>query len=167
MIDFGHTNKAGEAITLRPVTAENWRAIADVAPSDEQRRFVPALAARYLLVSTREGVWHSLGICADERVVGHAMWGYDEQDGAHWIGGVLIAADEQGTGSGRAAMLTLIEWLRREQAAGPIRLSHQAENVPAARLYEQLGFRLTGELEGDELIAELRPDDLPSEGCDL
>jgi hypothetical protein len=35
--------------------------------------------------------------------------GYDEQDGAHWIGGVLIAADEQGTGSGRAAMLTLIE----------------------------------------------------------
>ena len=69
---------------------------------------------------------------------------------------MLIAADEQGTGSGRAAMLTLIEWLRREQAAGPIRLSHQAENVPAARLYEQLGFRLTGELEGDELIAELR-----------
>ncbi|GAA0368726.1 hypothetical protein GCM10009541_08980 [Micromonospora gifhornensis] len=58
----------------QPVDDDNWRAVADVVPRDDQRDFIAPSAARYLLLSLREGVWHSLAVCADEEVVGHVMW---------------------------------------------------------------------------------------------
>ncbi|WP_374323310.1 hypothetical protein [Streptomyces sp. AP-93] len=33
-------DRRGRRITLRPVDAENWRAVADIAPHDDQREFV-------------------------------------------------------------------------------------------------------------------------------
>ncbi|GAB3956057.1 hypothetical protein GCM10027614_67110 [Micromonospora vulcania] len=110
MIDRGHLDRAGRAVTLRPVDDDNWRAVADVAPRDDQRRFVAALAARYLLLSTRSEVWTSLAVYADETVVGHVMWGVDD-DGSHWIGGMVIDAAEQNRGVGRATVQTLATWL--------------------------------------------------------
>jgi len=47
-------DRASRRITLREVTDDNWRAVADVAPLDEQRKYVAALAARYLLLSARD-----------------------------------------------------------------------------------------------------------------
>ncbi|MEK8107552.1 GNAT family N-acetyltransferase [Micromonospora sp. M12] len=69
-----------------------------------------ALGARYLLLSTRSEVWTSLAVYADETVVGHVMWGVDD-DGSHWIGGMLIDAAEQNRGVGRATVQTLAGWL--------------------------------------------------------
>ncbi|WP_405426312.1 GNAT family N-acetyltransferase [Micromonospora sp. NBC_00617] len=110
MINEGHLDRAGRRVTLRPVDDDNWRAVADVAPRDDQRRFVAALGARYLLLSMRSEVWTSLAVYADETVVGHVMWGVDD-DGSHWIGGMLIDAAEQGRGVGRATVQTLAPWL--------------------------------------------------------
>ncbi|MDG4808431.1 hypothetical protein O7634_16905 [Micromonospora sp. WMMD1120] len=56
MIDGGHRDRTGRRITLRSVDDDNWRAVADVAPRDDQRRFVAALGARYLLLSMRSEV---------------------------------------------------------------------------------------------------------------
>ena len=92
MIDSGLRDRAGRHITLRPVDDDNWRDVADVAPRDDQRAWVPALAARYLVLTMRSDVWTSLAVYADETVVGHAMWGVDD-DGSRWIGGMVIAAD--------------------------------------------------------------------------
>ncbi len=61
-------------MTLRGVSDENWRDIADVVPKDDQRDWVATSGARYLLLSEREGVWTSLGVYSDELVVGHIMW---------------------------------------------------------------------------------------------
>lgn len=64
MISLGLLDGTGRHVALHDVDDENWRAVADVAPLDDQRRYVPALAARYLLLSLREGVWNSLAVCA-------------------------------------------------------------------------------------------------------
>ncbi|MGC4750392.1 hypothetical protein ACLQ28_32695, partial [Micromonospora sp. DT201] len=40
------------------------------------------------------------------------MWGVDD-DGSHWIGGMLIDAAEQNRGVGRATVRTLAAWLGR------------------------------------------------------
>ncbi|SCF29714.1 GNAT family N-acetyltransferase [Micromonospora chokoriensis] len=156
MINGGHLDRQGRRITLRPVDDDNWRAVADVAPRDEQRRFVAALGARYLLLSTRSEVWNSLAVYADETVVGHVMWGVDD-DGSHWIGGMLIDAAEQTRGVGRAAVRTLADWLSTREGNPPVRLSYHPDNTQAAALYTSLGFHPTGEVDDEELITELRP----------
>lgn len=151
-IAYGLPDRLGREISLREI-GENWREVADVAPQDDQRRFVPALAARYLLLSERDGVWHSLALYADGTVVGHVMWA--EEDGVAWIGGLLVDRSAQGHGVGRAATETLMRWLSL-QGYDIIRLSYQPDNVGAAQLYERLGFRLTGAVQDDEVVAEHR-----------
>ncbi|MEH0840816.1 GNAT family N-acetyltransferase [Micromonospora sp. CPCC 205711] len=155
MIDSGLRDRAGRHVTVRPVDDDNWRAVADVAPRDDQRGWVPALAARYLVLTMRSDVWTSLAVYADETVVGHVMWGVDD-DGSRWIGGLVVDADEQDRGVGRAAVRTLADWLASQDGGHPVRLSYHPDNTPAARLYTSLGFTPTGAMEDDELIAELR-----------
>ncbi|MGD9482167.1 GNAT family N-acetyltransferase [Streptomyces sp. TRM70308] len=154
-VDYGITDRRGRPVTLHPVTDDNWRAVADVAPRDDQRAFVAALGARYLLLSLREDVWHSLAVCAGGRVVGHVMWAFDPEGGAHWLGGMIVDADHQGHGIGRAAVRTLVRWLATHEECREIRLSYHPANTSAARLYETCGFLPTGQQEDEELIAAL------------
>ena len=152
MIENGVRDRHGRLVSLREV-GDDWRAVADVAPLDHQRRFVPALAARYLLLSDRDHVWRSLGVYADEEVVGHVMWAVDD-DNVCWIGGLLIDGSQQGAGIGRAATETLLHWLSATSGCQAVRLSHLPDNDSAARLYASLGFRPTGEVEDDEIVLE-------------
>ncbi|MFF8291212.1 GNAT family N-acetyltransferase [Streptomyces sp. NPDC016309] len=156
MIDYGLHDATGRPVTLHEVTDDNWRAVADVAPRDDQRTYVPALAARYLLLSQREDVWHSLAVLAGDEVTGHLMWAR-EDDGTHWIGGMLIDAAHQGGGIGRAALPTLTAWLTAKEDCRAVRLSYHPDNTPARALYESLGFVPTGTVEDDEIVAELDP----------
>jgi diamine N-acetyltransferase len=146
----GFADRLGRIVALAEVDDDNWRAVADVAPRDEQRRFVAALAARYLLLSMREGVWHSLAILAGENVAGHVMWARD--GGAYWVGGMIVDAAEQGNGVGRAAMEAVVERLGTMPEAREIRLSCHPENAGAERLYRALRFEATGEFEDDEMV---------------
>lgn len=157
VISTGLLDRAGRRVALHEVDDENWRAVADVAPLDDQRRFVAALAARYLVLSMREGVWNSLAVRADDTVVGHVMWGRDE-DGSYWIGGMLIDGPEQAKGVGRAAARTLMGWLADRDDCDVIRLSYHPDNAAAGRLYASLGFRPTAavqEDEDDEVVVEV------------
>ena len=155
MISTGRTDARGRAVSLRPL-GEDWQAVADVAPADDQRDFVYALAARYILMSERGGPWTSLGVYADGDVVGHVMWGLDD-DASHWIGGLIVDHSQQGRGLGRAITLTLVDWFRDQAGHWTTRLTYRPENTAAVRLYASLGFVPTGEMDDDEVVAELRP----------
>lgn len=155
MIDAGLRDRGGRAVTLTEV-GDDWKAVADVAPRDDQRAFVFPMAARYLLLSMLEPDWHSLAIRADEEVVGHAMWGVDDDD-SRWIGGVVIDASQQGVGVGRAAARALTQWLHGQPGCTAVRLGCHPENLAATHLYRSLGFVATGEVDGDEVIFEHQP----------
>jgi len=155
MTQTGARDRAGRLVSLRPVDDGNWRAVADVAPRDDQRAYVAALAARYLVLTARSPVWNSLAVHADEQVVGHVMWGRDPDDGSYWIGGMVVDAAEQGRGVGRAVMLTLLGRLAARDDCRVVRLSYHPANVAAGRLYASLGFVPTGETEDDEVVVEL------------
>ncbi|MEU7068738.1 GNAT family N-acetyltransferase [Streptomyces narbonensis] len=149
------TDRQGRAVVLEEITEGNWRDVADVAPADEQRRYVAALAARYLLLSQRGDVWTSLGVRAGDTVVGHVMWAYDDEDCTHWIGGMVVSAAEQGKGVGRATLGAVIERLSDLPDCRQIRLSCHPDNTSAASLYASFGFQPTGDLEDEEIVMAL------------
>ena len=155
MIDEGLQDRRGRPLTLRAVDDAGWRAVADVVPRDDQRDFVAPSAARYLLLSLREGVWQSLAVTAGEEIVGHVMWAWDDEDGAPWIGGMVVDADHQGLGIGRATVITLARWLLRRPDTSVVRLSVDEGNQDARRLYASVGFGDTGRQEEGEVVLEV------------
>jgi diamine N-acetyltransferase len=142
-------------VGLVEITAENWAEVASVEPHDFQREFV-APVTRYLCMAHFEGIWHPWAVVEGGAVVGHVMWAFDDDEGAHWIGGVVIDAAQQGRGVGYRAMAALIDRLRRDEGATEFALAYHPENAPARSLYRSLGFVETGETDGDEIVARLR-----------
>ena len=142
-------------IHLTDVTADNWRACADLEVAPRQRAFV-APVTRYLCLCHYGGVWRPLAVTAGGEVVGFVMWAVDPDDRSGWIGGLVIGREHQRRGYGSAAVRALVERLRRDEGSPAAALSYAADNAAARALYASLGFTETGEREDDELVARLR-----------
>ena len=141
-------------VRIVPVGHPNWRAVADLDVAEEQRRFVAATTRYLSLTHMGEQGWAPLAILAHDATVGFAMWGHDPADDAYWIGGFLIDHAHQRRGYGRSAMEALIA-MARASGAPRVKLSYDADNRVARALYAGLGFRETGEMSGDEIVAVL------------
>jgi len=141
-------------VTLTPVGAGNWRAVADLDVRDEQRAFV-APVTRYLAMCAYDGgPWQPLAVETGGLVVGFAMEAVDPADDSYWIGGLVIDAASQGRGFGRATVEAMI--VRARAGLRPaVALSYHPNNNAARRLYASLGFVETGEAEGDEVVGRL------------
>lgn len=122
------------SVTLRPVDTDNWRAVAGLVVTPEQRAFV-AQPSYYLALCCYD-TWNPLAIYAGEQVVGFMMWGIDD-DTSCWLGGVLIDQAQQ----------------RRGYGSEVFALSYLPSNTVARQLYQQLGFVETGELEDYKIVA--------------
>jgi diamine N-acetyltransferase len=136
-------------VTLAPVDARTWRAVEAV---DTGAPWM-ATTAHYLLLCHYGGVWQPLAICDDAEVAGFVMWGFDPDDGHHWIGGFSVDKRRQGKGIGRQALRLLVDRLRADGATG-IALSYAPENAGAARFYRSFGFVEDGQADG-ETVARL------------
>jgi diamine N-acetyltransferase len=96
---------------------------------------------------------------AGKEIVGFAMWAVDDAENSFWIGGLLVSAELQRRGYGRAAMELLLE-IAAERGHKEVALTYQSAN-PAREFYRGLGFVETGEMEGDEVVARLDLSDTP------
>ena len=138
---------------LRPVDKDNWEACAALRPVPGQERFV-ASVAYYLCMCHYEKTWQPLAICVGDQVVGYVMWAVDPEDGSYWVGGLVIDAERQGEGHGRAAMRALLERFRQAGAA-EVALSYEPDNERARALYASLGFRETDARVDGETVSRL------------
>jgi diamine N-acetyltransferase len=140
-------------VELVKVDADNWRTACELRVFAEQADFV-APVAYYLALCAYGDDWHPLAITAAEDMVGFAMWAIDEADNSFWIGGLLVDADRQRRGFGRAAVERLID-MAAEHGCPEVALSYQPSN-PARKLYAAMDFVETGEMEDDEVVARRR-----------
>jgi diamine N-acetyltransferase len=136
-------------LRLEPVTASNWREVAAVDAGSSH----VASPAYYLCLCHYGQVWQPLALYEGDALVGFAMWGFDPDDGHHWVGGLSVDRAHQGRGRGRAAVVALVDHLRGLGATG-IALSYAPDNSRAAALYASLGFVEDGEADG-ETVARL------------
>lgn len=96
-----------------------------------------------------------LAIYSGDELVGFTMYGYDDDDGYYWIARLMIDRRHQRKGYARAAMEQVMERLRADPDCPCVQIGWQPENVAAGELYEQLGFRRTGQIIEGEVVARL------------
>lgn len=139
--------------TLAPVSADTWRAVAELEVTEVQRAFV-AEPTRYLALCAYGGAWQPLVVRLGERVIGFVMWAVDPDDASCWLGGLIIDRRHQRQGHGRRTLEALMAWLTTEHGHRRFALAYRPDN-PAKSLYQALGFRETGEIEDEEVVARL------------
>lgn len=146
--------KRENRIVIENVNKENWRDICRLKVKEDQSDFV-AEPAYYLCLCSYGELWHPLAISLDGKVIGFIMWAIDDEDRSCWLGGIIIDRDYQNRGFGKRAIELTIEKLKEEQKPESFALSYSPEN-PRKKLYASLGFRETGEMEDDEIVARLK-----------
>ena len=137
---------------LRDVNADNWRDVVRIEPREDQRQFV-ASVSYYLNLCHYGEDWRPLALYREGEPIGFAMWAFDTEEESYWIGGLVIGAEHQGKGYGRAAMEAMLDHLAAQPGYREAALSCDPENTVARRLYASLGFVETGERVDDELVA--------------
>lgn len=141
-------------VSLRPITAENWRAVVRLKPLPEQEAFVASNAYSIVQASFEGG--EARAVYAQEQPVGFVWYTYDETERMASINRLMIAADQQQRGYGRAALHAILERLRALPTIEWADISFVPENAAARRLYTSIGFRDTGEIDDGEIVFRLK-----------
>ena len=144
------------AVTLREITRDNWRECVKIRVDASQTHFV-ASNMFSLAQSKYEPECVPLAVYDGEQMVGFVMYKPEDYGLAKtwFIERLLIGAEHQKKGYGRAAMTALIEHLRSQRGYNAILISFVPGNDIAQKLYSDLGFIDTGEIEEGELVYRL------------
>jgi diamine N-acetyltransferase len=153
------------AVTLEPITQDNWIECINLAVSEEQQhRHAVAPNVLSLAQAYAEPWWMPLAIYADDPVdttvttmtatvattasmVGFVMFGRQPGTAINYILRVMVDARYQGRGYGKAALAALIDRIRQEDSDGEIQLDYDPDDPVAVRLYAGAGFREIERLE--------------------
>jgi diamine N-acetyltransferase len=140
-------------VELREITAETVRAICDLDVGDDQGGYVAPNAVSIAEAHFQPKSWFR-AIYADGEPAGFVLTFEDPEGEGYHLWRFMVDGRHQRRGVGRRAMELLLErW--RELGADAGSLSVVEANAGAIAFYESLGFRLTGEREGDELVMRL------------
>jgi len=144
-------------VRLEDVTAQNWRAVANLKLADDQRHLL-ASNVYSLAQSKFDPDARPRAIYAGKIVVGFLMYDLPDADDETQevsIYRFMIDTGHQGKGYGRAALKKAIEEIRQIPGISKISISYVRNNPTAKQFYASFGFVERSD-EGDyELIAEL------------
>ena len=146
--------EAAQTIELRDITMDNFRECIRLDVAEHQRGFVAS--NMYSLAEAKaDGVSIPLAIYAGGAMVGFTMYNFDGASGTGYIDRLMVGADHQRLGYGRAAMAEVVGRLRNTPGCLRIRTSFEPDNEVADALYQSLGFRRTGEVDEGEVVVVL------------
>jgi diamine N-acetyltransferase len=138
-------------VSLREITPENFAKVINLDVAEDQKLFVApnvkSIAQAYIYPDSVP-----LAIYNGDELVGFVMYGYDPDEDKYYLGRLMIDAQHQGKGYGRAAALEVIRRMREIEDCQAIHLSFVPENTGAEKLYSSIGFQRTGKLNGDEIV---------------
>lgn len=140
-------------MNLKAITEENFLQAFNLQLAPGQEKFVShpvrSLAQAYVY---REQC-QPFGICDGERMVGYVMVIYDYDIPEYDIWHMMIDAEEQGKGYGRAALEKVLDYIRQKPFgdSNRVALTCNRDNVASCRLYQSMGFSFTGNSDEDEV----------------
>jgi diamine N-acetyltransferase len=134
-------------IRLERVTADNWRQVITLDIADDQRRFLETPSVLHAIAEVQfHPTYTAYAICDDETMVGFAIYGHMPEDHSKWwIPLFIIDHRHQGKGYGRGALESIIKVVPPH--CREIALNYKPENTTAERLYLNIGFTKTDEID--------------------
>lgn len=168
-------NEQGDALTLREVTKENWRATLRLTVHPEQQRFISdtvpitAIALAKAYIRPRGLLWLPYAFYLQEQIIGFTELAFEpESSDNYWIFHFFIDVLYQGQGYGKKALLLFLDFIKQQHpTCCAISLTVHPENKRAQHLYAGVGFQPTGGKMEEEPIYRLvlsRPGSQPSTG---
>lgn len=140
-------------ICLKPVDENNFLDIFNLNLGEGQDAFVShpvrSLAQAYVYRTQCQ----PFGIFKDEKAVGYVMVIYDYDIPEYDIWHMMIDVSQQGKGYGKAALKLVLDYIGQKPFgnASRVALTCHKNNLPALKLYEHMGFELTGATYDDEV----------------
>ena len=147
-------------VSLRPITAETVRAITSLSVAESQKGFVAPNAISLSQALFSPEAWYR-AVYLGEEPVGFVML-EDESlrtpppatpEVGVWR--FMIDARFQGQGIGKVALLRVIEHVRSKGLFKTLKLSYVPGPGCPEPFYLGLGFRHTGQVDGNEIVLEL------------
>lgn len=151
------------ALLIREVTEENWRATLGLAVFPEQQRFIAdfapiaAIALAKAYIRPAGLIWVPYAFYVDTQIVGFAELTYEpESVDNYWLFPFFIDRHAQGRGYGKEALHLLLQFIRDHHPhCQALQLTVHPENEPAQRLYISAGFQPTGAILSEEPVYRL------------
>lgn len=156
-----------QQISLKKVVYDNVWKIIKLSVNEDQKEFVASNTESILeaYVTVQEGgIALPFGLYCKEKLIGFVMIGYgttgDEDEplvasDAYCIWRLMIDKEYQKQGLGKASMEAVLHYIATNPC-GPAKycwLSYEKENVKARNLYASFGFKESGEVCGEEIVA--------------
>ncbi|WP_460533482.1 GNAT family N-acetyltransferase [Chitinimonas naiadis] len=145
------------ALTLRPITRDNFEAVTDLQLLDHQRQYL-ASNAFSIAEASFHPYCHTRAIYQHEALVGFLMYvsPHEEGDaGEYAIWRFMIDARHQGKGYGRQAMQGVLAEICSKADAQRISISYSPTNPVAKDFYASFGFVESGLDEDGEMLAHI------------
>jgi diamine N-acetyltransferase len=149
------TTRGPEArVSLREVTRDTVREICRLEVGPGQDEFVAPNAVSIAQAHFEPKAWFR-AIYSGDTSVGFVMLFDDPETPEYFLWRMMIAAEHQGKGYGRAAMELLIDYVRSRPGAKELFTSYVPGEGSPESFYLGLGFESTGRVDGDEVVLRL------------
>ncbi|MBN9740720.1 MULTISPECIES: GNAT family N-acetyltransferase [Amycolatopsis] len=144
---------------LVEVTVDNVEDACDLKVAKHQRDYVAPVACSLAEAYVQHEIaWPRL-IYAGKKLVGFVMAAFDPDNPTdyyrHYLWRLNIAAKHQKKGYGRFAVEAVLAEARRRDAEF-VTVSWMPGKHSPGPFYQQLGFRPTGEMDDDEIVARIQ-----------
>jgi len=93
-----------------------------------------------------EGEGEAIFLVSEGDAAAHGMVGAFSKDGEKHLWGMWVVPERRGSGSGAALLRAVLAWCEAVSPELPVRLEVNPTQRAAIRLYQQAGFRATGEI---------------------
>lgn len=138
-------------IEFRPVIGENIGKVIRLSVAEEQKKYimdnVTTIAYCYVFPTKIPKA-----VFIKDELVGLVCTELDPDTNRHEILVYMIDEKFQGRGYGKATLTALVDQMHQEQPDHDIYLNYVPGNGRAEKVYRDLGFEPTGELEGEEIV---------------
>lgn len=147
-------------VELREITKENYEECLALKLADSQKNFVSSNAHSLAQAWVYYNTAFPFAIYADSVMVGFIMLGYYEAGGYYTLWKFMIDEKHQNKGYGKRALKLGIEYLVKRFHVKEVYTEYYATNRVARNLYASLGFRETGETDGNGIGMKLIVSDM-------
>lgn len=131
---------------FRKIDKSNYQDCILLKVDESQERFV-ADNTRSLVEAAFEDGLYPLGIYHEDEMIGFVLYDYDATFPGWSMSRFMIGKQHQGKGYGKQAVIEFLDRFKAQHDADKIYISVSLDNPVARKLYSNIGFEETKEIE--------------------